>query len=165
MIELLADVRSRGGTLLLAIGGPDADGRLPRDRDDLVRELGLWLLVNREAVRATRPGPVASEGNVYFTQSRDGTALYAIDCTGPRARGEWRTLCLASVRPSADTTVDVLGQSGNLIEYDLETVPKAEFRQTEAGMEIRYCRAQRLYNDCRWPNPVALKITHPEWAL
>ena len=34
LIELLIDIRSRGGTLLLAIGGPDADGRLPRNMDD-----------------------------------------------------------------------------------------------------------------------------------
>ena len=110
LVELLADVRSRGGTLLLAIGGPDADGQLPRDKDDLVRELGLWLFVNGEAVKGTRPAPVAREGDVYFTQSRDGNVLYAIDCSGPMKLGEWRTLCLASVRPGADTTVEILGQ-------------------------------------------------------
>ena len=48
LIELLIDIRARGGTLLLAVGGPDADGRLPRNMDDRVREIGAWNFVNGE---------------------------------------------------------------------------------------------------------------------
>ena len=45
-----------------------------------------------------------------------------------------------------------------MLEYAPAVTPKTEWTQTPEGLRIRAYRAQRLYNDRRWPNPVVLKI-------
>lgn len=160
LIELLIDIRSRGGTLLLAVGGPDADGRLPRAMDDRVREIGLWNFVNGDATRAVRPWHVSYEDRTYFTWDADARTVYAIDTLPPLEMGEWRTLSLNSVRATEETEIEVLGQSGTVLEYQPTVDPKTRWRQDGDELRITYCRTQRLYNNRRWPNPLALKITN-----
>ncbi len=160
LIKLLIDIRSRGGTLLLAVGGPDADGRLPRNMDDRVREIGLWNFVNGEATRGVRPWQAAHEGATYFTWDADAQTVYAFDTLPPLAMGEWRTIRLRSVRATDATAVEVLGQSGELLEYQPEVDPKTRWRQEGGELRINFCRAQRLYNNQKWPNPLVLKITN-----
>ena len=41
----------------------------------------------------------------------------------------------------------------------------ATWKQDGRGLYITATTAQRLYDDRRWPQPVALRITHPEPAL
>lgn len=160
LVGLLADIRSRGGTLLLAIGGPDADGRLPRDKDDLVRELGLWLFVNGEAVKNVRPWSTPREGSVFYTRSnREPDTAYVIDCTGPLAKGEWRELELRGIAATSESEVSVLGSSGSTLEYEPDFNPTPSLIQRGDVLSIRYTRTQRLYNDMGWPNPCVLKVT------
>jgi alpha-L-fucosidase len=59
----------------------------------------------------------------------------------------------------------VLGQSDEAVEYRPEVKPKTTWRQDEKGLEITAYRAQRLYTDRRWPNPLVLKITNVEPAM
>ncbi|MCY3833393.1 MAG: alpha-L-fucosidase [Chloroflexi bacterium] len=160
LIELLIDIRSRGGTLLLAVGGPDADGWLPRIMDDRVREIGLWNFVNGEATRGVRAWHVAREGRTYFTRDADERTVYAFDTLPPLEMGEWRTLSLKSVRAGSETEIEVLGQSGTVLEYQPEVNPKTRWQQDGDALRITYCRAQRLYNNRKWPNPLVLKITN-----
>ena len=160
LIELLIDIRSRGGTLLLAIGGPDADGLLPRNMDDRVREIGLWNLVNGEATRGVRPWQVPREGANYFTWDDASRTLYVADTLPPLEVGGWRTITLESVGTTDQTEVEVLGQSGQILEYQPEVAPKTQWEQREDVLEISYCRTQRLYNNHEWPNPLVLKITN-----
>jgi len=160
LIELLIDIRSRGGTLLLAVGGPDADGRLPRNMDDRVREIGLWNFVNGEAIRAVRPWHVTREDSTYFTWNADAQTLYALDTQPPLEMGEWRTITLKSLRATEATDIEVLGQSGEALEYQPEVEPKTRWRQDGDELRITFCRTQRLYNNRKWPNPLVLKITN-----
>ncbi len=39
-------------------------------------------------------------------------------------------------------------------------IPKTEWAQKDDGLHITATRAQRIYNDRTWPNPVVLKISH-----
>ncbi len=158
LIELLIDIRARGGTLLLAVGGPDADGRLPRNMDDRVREIGAWNFVNGEATRGVRPWHVSREDGAYFTWNAEQHTVYVFDTLPPLEMGEWRTLSLKSVRATEASEIEALGQSGELLEYQPEVDPRATWRQDGDTLRISYCRAQRLYNNRRWPNPVVLKI-------
>ena len=160
LIKLLIDIRARGGTLLLAVGGPDADGRLPRNMDDRVREIGLWNFVNGEATRGVGPWRVTREGATYFTWNEYERIVYAFDTLPPLEMGEWRTIALKSVRATDATEIEVLGQSGTVLEYQPEVDPKTRWRQDGAELRITFCRAQRLYNNQKWPNPLALKITN-----
>ena len=69
------------------------------------------------------------------------------------------------MRATAQTQVTVLGQSDQIVEYRPDVIPKTTWKQTEAGLSITAYRAQRLYTDRRWPNPVVLKITNVEPGL
>lgn len=158
LIELLVDCRSRGGTLLLAIGGPDAEGVLPRDKDNLVRELGLWMFINGEAMRNTRPWLHPRQGEFAFTQSRDGSVVYAIDLGPPLALGERRTVTIDGLRLH-NGQMEVLGASGQTLEYRPDVDPSPQYIQRSDGIIAFYHRTQRLYNDLSWPNPLVLKFT------
>jgi alpha-L-fucosidase len=59
----------------------------------------------------------------------------------------------------------VLGQNDKALEYQADVVPQTTFVQTDDGLKIRAMRAQRLYNDRKWPNPVVIKLTHVKPAL
>lgn len=160
LISLLSEVRSLGGTFLLAIGGPDADGLLPKDKDNLVRELGLWLFVNGEAVKNVRPWRVTQEKGVFYTKAKDSDTVYAILDASPHPKNEWRVVHLKGVDISEKSTIKVLGQSESVVEYRPEETSPVSFEKNTQGLRICYQRHQRLYNDNKWPNQVVLKITY-----
>jgi alpha-L-fucosidase len=58
-----------------------------------------------------------------------------------------------------------LGQSGELTEYTPDTDATTYFEQKDDGIHISCMRAQRIYNNHKWHNPVVLKITNAEPAL
>ena len=74
---MLCDVVAKGGNLLLNVG-PDADGNLPREALQRMEAIGKWLEKNGYAIYGTRPLYPYCEGNVRYTQSKDGKHQYAI---------------------------------------------------------------------------------------
>ncbi len=160
LINLLIKIRSTGGTLLLAIGGPDADGLLPRDKDGLVRELGLWNFINDEAINDIRPWVVSHEDSIYFTCSKDKKTVYAFVTGEQWEKGKRNSITIKSIKSTENTEVEILGQSGNVLEYTLDADVKAKFWENNDGFHISSVRAQRLYNNNKWPNPVVIKISN-----
>ena len=160
LIETLIETRAKGGNLLLNIG-PKADGTIPEEQDARLRELGLWMFVNRDAIYATRPWVVTNEGDLWFTKAKDEDTVYVFVTGDDRWKwGERREFLLRSVRAGDDTEVSILGQNGEVMEYRPEVDPAPRWRQTDDGLEVSAYNAQRLYNDKKWPNPVVLRITH-----
>lgn len=159
LITLLADIRSRGGTLLLSLGGPDPDGLLPRDKDSVVRELGIWMFINREAMKGVRPAPVARDGDIYYTQAKDGSAAYAIVADKPWPPRQWQEVVLPSIEAGPQTRIEVLGHGGEIVEYRPKINPRPTWEQKADGLHVRAMLAQRIYNDWKWPNPPVLKLT------
>ena len=80
LIHMLCDVVAKGGNLLLNVG-PDADGNLPAEALQRMEEIGRWLDKNGYAIYDTRPLYPYCEGNVRYTQSKDGRHKYAITLT------------------------------------------------------------------------------------
>jgi alpha-L-fucosidase len=159
LIRLLVETRAKGGNLLLNVG-PKPDGELPIEQEERLREIALWMFVNGEAIYGVRPWVITNEGPVWFTRSKGGDALYAIVFqTEPWRYGTWRELVLRSVAAGDSTRISVLGQNDGVLEYRPEVVPRTTWEQRPDGLHIRAMRAQRLYNDRAWPNPVVLKIT------
>lgn len=104
LIRILIETRAKGGNLLLNVG-PKSNGELPIEQEDRLREVALWMFVNREAIWNTRPRVVTNEGDTWFT--RNGETLYAI------VGGEWKfgdpkTLTLKSVAATAQTQIGVI---------------------------------------------------------
>ena len=77
VINTLAEATAKGGALLLGIG-PKADGSIEPEVVSRLHEIGQWMRRNGAAIYATRPTPHYHEGNIWFTQSRDGRTRYAI---------------------------------------------------------------------------------------
>jgi alpha-L-fucosidase len=61
IVQLLADVVSKNGNLLLNVG-PKSDGTIPDQAQTILRDIGNWLKTNGEAIYATRPWRVYGEG-------------------------------------------------------------------------------------------------------
>ena len=75
-------------------------------------------------------------------------------------KGARKSFTLESVCATDDTEIELLGQSGRVLEYNTTADPRARWSQDEKGLHISVMRAQRIYNDTKWPNPVVIKITN-----
>lgn len=157
---MLIEIRAKGGNFLLNVG-PQPDGVIPFEQERRIRKMALWLFINGEAVYHIRPWHVIREGDIWFTKAKDRDTVYAILTKHPDwKKGERKDFRLQSVRATDQTTVSVLGQSGRVLEYNTKVIPETRWEQKDAGLHISVMRAQRIYNDTKWPNPIVLKITH-----
>ena len=164
LISMLIETRAKGGNLLLNVG-PKPDGELPIEQEERLREVALWMFINSEAIYSVRPWQVTNEGDYWFTRKKDEDTLYVfVKQTEPWKFGDWKDIVLHSVRATAQTEAHVLGQNDKVLEYQPGVVPKTTFHQEADGLHIRAMRAQRIYNDRTWPNPVVLELTHVEPA-
>jgi len=157
-IELLVETRAKGGNMLLNVG-PTPEGEIPKAQEDILREIGLWIFVNGDAIYGVRPWVRSNEGDIWFTRKRGTNTVFAILVTDSWNFGERRDFVLTSVVAGSETNISVLGQSDEVLEYQPDVVPETRWRQAQDGLHISVVRAQRLYNDRTWPNPVVLKIT------
>ncbi len=56
LVQMLADIASKGGNLLLNVG-PTAEGLFPQPSIDRLREIGQWMKVNGQSIYATKASP------------------------------------------------------------------------------------------------------------
>jgi alpha-L-fucosidase len=103
IISNLTDAVSKGGSFMVGIG-PDGSGQFHPKAIEQLEETGRWLAVNGEAIYNTHARQVWKEGNVRFTQSKDGRCVYAFvdDLSVPEIR-------LESIMPKAGANVTLLG--------------------------------------------------------
>ena len=103
IIQLLADVVSKNGNLLLNVG-PKADGTIPDEARGILTSVGQWMHANGEAIYGTRPwqrfgeGPTeVAAGTMQDTKTKPYTAddfrfttkdgqLYAIEMAWPTTK-------------------------------------------------------------------------------
>lgn len=165
IIRKLIETRAKGGNFLLNVG-PKPDGELPIEQEERLREVALWMFVNGECIYGVRPWIVTNENDLWFTHDRKSGTVYVIVKSKDRWKhGEWKDFVLHSVRATEQTEATVLGQNDKALEYQSDVVPQTTFEQTKNGLKVRAMRAQRLYNDRKWPNPVVIKLTHVKPAL
>jgi alpha-L-fucosidase len=165
LIEILIETRAKGGNLLLNVG-PKPNGELPEQQESNLREMAAWNFINQEAIEKISPWIFPNEENIWFTWKPEEKTLYAFLTKIPDwPRGTRKDFVIKSVQTSEKTDVSVLGQSSELVEYQPTTDATTYFEQKEDGLYISCVRAQRIYNDHKWPNPIVLKITNAEPAL
>jgi alpha-L-fucosidase len=129
LIEKLVDIVSKGGNYLLNIG-PGPDGELAPDAYVRLREIGEWMQVNGEAIYGTRMYKTFRQGeNIRFTQSKDGSAVYAFFFDYPEG-----PVVLEGVKVGKKTKVSLLGSSA-----------KIPFKAREEGLEISFPKATKSF--------------------
>ena len=163
LIGLLIEARAKGGSLLLNVG-PKPNGELPIEQEERLREMSAWYFVNRECIDSVRSWIVSKEGDILFT-AKGGHTLYAI-VTNVHDWGEGtrKSFLIRSAVGKASTRVSVLGQNSQVIEYKNDDV-SCRYKQTDEGLEISVVKAQRIYDDHRWPNPVVIKLENVDPAF
>ncbi len=165
LIELLIETRAKGGNLLLNVG-PKPNGKLPETQEANLREVAAWNFVNGEAIEKVSPWILPHEKNIWFTWKPKEKTLFAhITRTPDWPRGQRRAFVIKSAQLTSSSKVGVLGQSGRLVEYNPNADATTYFEQKDDGIHISCVRAQRIYNNHKWHNPVVLKITNVEPAL
>jgi alpha-L-fucosidase len=133
---MLVDIVSKNGNLLLSVP-LKADGTFDEQEEQILRQIGDWMAVNKEGIVATRPWEVFGEGpamkdtaplqaqgfnegrgkpltwqDVRYTVSKDGKALYAIVMGRPE--GDIRLQAVKVLDGGADAKVSLLGYSGDV---------------------------------------------------
>ena len=160
LLQLLIEARSKGGNLLLNIG-PKADGALPEEQENRLREMAAWYFVNKEAIDSVRPWVISNENNTWFTATPDKKTVYAFVTGLPEWKeGTRKTFVLHSVKSTPATVLSVLGQNSRIIEYNKNPDVNCIFQQTDTGLLVSVVKAQRIYDDHRWPNPVVMKLEY-----
>lgn len=165
VVHQLADIVSKNGNLLLNIG-PRADGTIPDEVQQVLRDVGAWLKLNGEAIYGTRPwrvygeGPTrVVEGAFHDTQTQrytandfrfttKGQALYAIELAWP-ASGEAviRSLAAGTAGEKNVESLDLLGSDSKL-QFDQRPdglhikIPKSAPGKYAYAFRIRFTKAQ-----------------------
>ena len=160
LLETLIQTRAKGGNLLLDIG-PKANGEIPIEEEDRLREMGLWMSVNSDCIYGVRPWVITNEGDLWLTKKKVEDTLYVIDDSPqPWVFGKWRDVLLKSVQTTDQTEVSVLGENGMALEYQPKVNPRPTWKMESDGLHIHATLAQRLQDNYKWDYPVVLKLTH-----
>jgi alpha-L-fucosidase len=163
LIGLAIEARAKNGSLLLNIG-PKPNGELPIEQEERLREMAAWYFINHDCMDSVHSWVVSREGDTWFTAGGEHR-LYAIVTNASDWReGQRRSLVLRSVRSTAATRVSVLGQNSQVIEYK-NTDVGCRWAQTDSGLEVSVVKAQRIYDDHRWPNPLVVQLDNIEPAF
>ncbi len=155
LINLLIETRAKGGNLLLNIG-PDAHGEIPETKEHRLREIGLWLMANKEAIEGVRPWKIADENGVWFTQSKDQKIVYAFANAPYWKWMEERAFLIRAIKGSKNTRVSILGQNDEMMEYQIHRSPKPVFSIVDEGIFVNIIKAQRLNKS--WDNPMVIRF-------
>ncbi|WP_316831559.1 alpha-L-fucosidase [Pedobacter aquatilis] len=157
LIELLIEARSKGGSLLLNVG-PKANGALAEEQENRLREMAGWYYINHEAMDDVRSWVVSKENNIYFTRKGPNTVFAIIMDSKDWKEGERRIFNLKSVKSTEQTKISVLGQNSQIIEYKPDMDVSSRVKQIADALEVSVVKAQRIYDDHKWPNPVVIKL-------
>ncbi len=146
IIDMLMDVISKNGVLMLAFG-PKADGSIPSYARESIGEVGEWLKVNGEAVYATRPWSIYGEGvtvpgdgmggdeveyvaeDIRFTRSKDSRTLYVTFLGYPGKKAVVKTLCREAISVVNLNKIELLGSDREV-----------EWYQDNGGLHIKMPR-------------------------
>ncbi len=153
----LIDIRAKGGNFLLNFG-PDASGAFPSKQEGVLNELALWMFINKEAFENSIPRQPIKEENMWFLKHENESTVYVFIVENDWKFGERKKFNIASLKATDNSRISVLGHNGEVLEYDKNADPSPKIRNTGIGIEISVIRAQRIYNNREWNNPIVVKI-------
>lgn len=153
IIRTLVDCISMGGNLLLDIG-PKADGTIPEEQLEILKQLGRWTRKHADAIYGTRAGiPFANySGKSALSKDRKTLYLYVYE-------KKPELLLKGLVNYTAIKTVSVVGDiaskvnlksADGVVQLDLT---KVNFDQDVTVLELNFAEA------LRWESPRDTKVT------
>jgi len=165
VINMLTEIRAKGGNFLLNIG-PDPYGEIQIEEENILREVALWNFANGESVYEINPLPIIREDNIWYTQSKDEKYIYAfITRTSPDdwKYGERKNFVLTQIEGNEKTIVTTLGYKADLLEYQKDFDARTYIASTNLGLVISAVNGHRMYTNNRWPNSVVLRIENAKF--
>ena len=160
IINMLTEVRAKGGNLLLNVG-PKPNGELSTQEEGLLREVALWNAVNGECIHGVRPWREIKQDKIWYTASADGKTVYAIVPQWPYSTR--KEFLFKSVKATANTEVGVLGYGNQFVEYSRGKDGTARFENTSMGLLVSVMNGQRMYTNPNWPNPIVIRLKNVEY--
>ena len=158
IINMLIETRAKGGNLLLNVG-PKPDGEIQIEQEALLREVALWMFVNREAVHNIRPREIIREGDIWFTAGKEKSTIYAFVQGGTNwPFGERKEIEFRSLGGSGATKASILGYGSKLVEYREGADAGIYVTAGKAGLTVSAVNGHRMYTNYKWPNPIVIKI-------
>ena len=106
LLEILVQIVSRGGNLLLNVG-PGPDGQLAPDAYTRMREIGDWMQLNGEGIYGTKPIAPYREENIRFMQKNG--YVYAFYVSGEDDNGIPSKVLVCSLKPDQGSKVYLMG--------------------------------------------------------
>ena len=120
LIHLLVKIVSRGGNFLLNVG-PSPDGDWDDTAYSRLKEMGGWLKVNGEGIYNSKPIAPYSSGNVYLTQAKDESAVYAFYLSEGKEVTLPAEVKIEHYKAARDSRVSLAGiKGGNKIKWKQE---------------------------------------------
>ena len=107
-IQLLINIVSKGGNLLLGIG-PDKTGDLVPDVYQRLKSIGEWMQVNGEGIYGTVPNDIYESGNWRFTKSRKSKSVYAFYLPAEDETSISTQIMVPELAPPAKSEIYLLG--------------------------------------------------------
>jgi alpha-L-fucosidase len=161
LINLMIEARAKGGSLLLNIG-PKPNGEMAIQQEDRLREMALWNFINHESMDSVRSWVVSKEDDIWFTKKGKSTVYAFVTDVADWKEAARKTFLLRSVKSTPATRISVLGQNSQVIEYKPDMDVSCKYTQTAEGLEVSVVKAQRIYDDHRWPNALVIKMENVE---
>lgn len=145
----LVDIVSKNGCLLLNIG-PKADGTIPDEDANILREIGAWLKINGEAIYDTKVWRTYGEGPTEVIEGQfsdgikkeftpqdirytvNGAKIYAT-ALHESENGEYVFTLLGAKDASRKANFHGIIQSVEMLGYDGET----EWHRDEEGLHVK----------------------------
>ena len=106
LVDGIADVTSKNGITLLGVA-PRADGTLPGAQVKILRGLGDWMKINKDALHGVDWRRTCEVGSLRFT--RKGDYVYVIDLEKPEVP---RTI--PDITPKPGSVIRMMGSDKNL---------------------------------------------------
>ncbi|MDC7217481.1 MAG: alpha-L-fucosidase, partial [Spirochaetales bacterium] len=177
LICMLVDIVSNNGVLMLNFG-PKADGTVPEECKHALLEMGKWLQANGDAVYATRPWKLSTEGptgkkghdnpayiakDIRYTLSKDGKTVFATAFGWPSGK---LTLQLTKVIKESERAKITLLANGANVPYEINLKGQLVLNLTKlnpekAGCNYAYSFAiEGIEMDARNLDPIDLADTY-----
>jgi alpha-L-fucosidase len=106
LVDGMVDVKSKNGVTLMGVA-PRADGTFPEGQVKILKKLGEWMRVNKQALHGVQCWFPCTAGTFRFT--RKDPFLFAIALEKPKA-----PLVIPNVTAEQDSNIRILGSDENV---------------------------------------------------